>query len=110
MKPWHVRPLARRITIRLMVWHFPLELGKMKITCCFLPEEANVELHRPGMSNGDMCAWIDRHGCNDLATQEISDPSKHPCDGTTYACDSHAAAMTCPGDVVHRFATPGVWP
>lgn len=72
--------------------------------CCWLPDGATEALSRPGMSEGDKCAWIARHGCNEPAkwTVHRHDPS-NSADTWTESCNHHIGDLA--GDGVNT-----IWP
>jgi len=77
------------------------------IECAYLPPDATGAIARPGMSPGDTTAWIDRHGCHELATWAVVTPGLPTPNAVTYACAAHLAELCEDWDIVRRLDTAG---
>lgn len=65
------------------------------IECAYLPPDATGELTQLS----DTTAWIESHGCHELATWAIVTPGARLADAT-YACARHVGELLQDGDTV----------
>ena len=83
-------------------------MNESKLTCHWLPANAEQELSKPGMSQGDKRMWTERNGCKKLAVWFVH------ANGDPYnvieACSEHLSDLvTCTADLVAGTAII-LWP